>query len=83
VEIEVKRKIVHCFQILLPSHSQINYKNHNISPDISAPITGPFHIEGPFLLENNDYIIKVEVISIDGKILSEPREDVFILPSKI
>jgi len=36
-------------------------------PDISAPITGPFHIEEPFLVENNDYIIKVEVISIDGR----------------
>ncbi len=63
--------------------SKLTIKTTTYSPDISAPITGTFHIEGPFLVENNDYIIKVEVISIDGKILSEPIEDVFILSSKI
>ena len=65
--------------------SKSTIKTTTYGPDISAPITGTFHIEGPFLVENNDYIIKVEVevISIDGKLLSEPIEDVFILPAKI
>jgi plastocyanin len=63
--------------------SKSTIKTTTYGPDISAPITGTFHIEGPFLVENNDYIIKVEVISIDGKLLSEPIGDVFILPAKI
>ena len=63
--------------------SKSTIKTTTYGPDISAPITGTFHIEGPFLVEHNDYIIKVELISIDEKLLSEPIEDVFILPSKI
>ena len=63
------------------SNSTINTTTYG--PDLSAPITGTFHIEGPSLVEPNDYIIKVELISIDGKSLSKPIEDVFLLPAKI
>ena len=63
--------------------SNSTIKTTTYGPDISAPITGTFHIEGPILVEENDYIIKVEIISKDGKTLSEPIEDVFLLPSKL
>ena len=63
--------------------SKSTIKTTTYGPDLSAPITGAYHIEGPILVEPNDYIIKVELISIDGKILGEPIEDVFLLPAKI
>ena len=55
----------------------------DVSAPISAPITGTYHIEGPILVEPNDYIIKVELISINGKSISKPIEDVFLLPAKL
>jgi plastocyanin len=63
--------------------SKSTIKTTTYGPDLSAPITGTYHIEGPLLVEPNDYIIKVELISIDGKSLSKPIEDVFLLPAKI
>ena len=63
--------------------SKSTIKTTTYGPDLSAPITGTYHIEGPILVEPNDYIIKVELISIDGKSLSEPIEDVFLLPAKL
>lgn len=63
--------------------SKSTIKTTTYGPDLSAPITGTFHIEGPILVEPNDYIIKVELISIDGKSLSEPIEDVFLLPAQL
>jgi plastocyanin len=63
--------------------SKSTIKTTTYGPDLSAPITGTYHIEGPMLVESNDYIIKVELISIDKKSLSKPIEDVFLLPSKI
>ncbi len=63
--------------------SKSTIKTTTYGPDLSAPITGTYHIEGPILIEPNDYIINVELISIDGKSLSEPIEDVFLLPAKI
>jgi hypothetical protein len=63
--------------------SKSTIKTTTYGPDLSAPITGTYHIEGPILVEPNDYIIKVELISIDGKRLSEPIEDVFLLPAKL
>lgn len=63
--------------------SKSTIKTTTYGPDLSAPITGAYHIEGPILVEPNDYIIKVELMSIDGKSLAEPIEDVFLLPAKI
>jgi plastocyanin len=63
--------------------SESTIKTTTYGPDLSAPITGTYHIEGPILVEPNDYIIKVELISIDGKSLSKPIEDVFLLPAKL
>lgn len=63
--------------------SKSTIKTTTYGPDLSAPITGTYHIEGPILVEPNDYIIKVELISIDGKSLSTPIEDVFLLPAKL
>jgi plastocyanin len=63
--------------------SKSTIKTTTYGPDLSAPITGTYHIEGPILVEPNDYIIKVELISIDGKSLSKPIEDVFLLPAKL
>ncbi len=63
--------------------SKSTIKSTTYGPDLSAPITGTFHIEGPILVEPNDYIIKVELMSIDGKSLAEPIEDVFLLSSNL
>jgi plastocyanin len=63
--------------------SKSTIKTTTYGPDLSAPITGTYHIEGPILVEPNDYIIKVELISKDGKGLSKPIEDVFLLPAKL
>ena len=52
--------------------SKSTIKTTIYGPDLSVPITTTYHIEGPILVEPNDYIIKVELISIDGKSLSEP-----------
>ncbi|HSF00802.1 MAG TPA: hypothetical protein VLA48_07900 [Nitrososphaeraceae archaeon] len=42
--------------------SKSTIKTTTYGPNISAPITGTFHIEGPILVESNDYIIKVYII---------------------
>jgi plastocyanin len=63
--------------------SKSTIKTTTYGPDLSAPITGTYHIEGPILVESNDYIIKVELTSIDGKSPSKPIEDVFLLPAKL
>lgn len=63
--------------------SKSTIKTTTYGPDLSAPITGTYHIEGPILVEPNDYIIKVELTSIDGKSLSKPIEDIFLLPAKL
>jgi plastocyanin len=63
--------------------SKSTVKTTTYGPDLSAPITGTYHIEGPILVEPNDYIIKVELTSIDGKSLSKPIEDIFLLPAKL
>ncbi|HJT85253.1 MAG TPA: hypothetical protein VJ697_12300 [Nitrososphaeraceae archaeon] len=63
--------------------SKSTIKTTTYGPDLSAPITGTYHIEGPIFIEPTDYIIKVELISIDGKNLSNPIEDVFLLPAKL
>jgi plastocyanin len=63
--------------------SKSTIKTTTYGPDLSAPITGTYHIEGPIFVEPTDYIIKVELVSIDGKSLSKPIEDVFLLPAKL
>jgi plastocyanin len=63
--------------------SKSTIKTTTYGPDLSAPITGTYHIEGPILVEPTDYIIKVELVSIDGKNLSNPIEEVFLLPAKL
>lgn len=63
--------------------SKSTIKTTTYGPDLSAPITGTYHIEGAILVEPNDYIIKVELTSIDGKSPSKPIEDVFLLPAKL
>jgi hypothetical protein len=63
--------------------SKSTIKTTTYGPDLSAPITGTYHIEGPIFVEPTDYIIKVELISIDGKNLSNHIEDVFLLPAKL
>ncbi|HET8794290.1 MAG TPA: hypothetical protein VFM31_10875 [Nitrososphaeraceae archaeon] len=63
--------------------SKSTIKTTTYGPDLSAPITGTYHIEGPIFVEPTDYIIKVELISIDGENLSNPIEDVFLLPAKL
>lgn len=52
-------------------------------PDISAPITGTYHIEGPILVEPSPYTIRVEEISIDNPQAAPAIVDEFLLPNKI
>ena len=49
-------------------------------PDISRPITGTFHIQGPILVEPTNYYIQIEIKSINGKVLDEPITEEFLIP---
>jgi hypothetical protein len=44
--------------------------------------TGTFHIQGPVLVQNSQYGIKVSILAKDNRILSPPLGDVFALPAK-
>lgn len=43
--------------------------------------SGTYHIQGPVLVEDKFYLIKVDIVSKDGTTLSPPITDTFILPS--
>ena len=42
---------------------------------------GAYHVQGPVMTENEDYIITVSITSIDNAMQSQPPSDDFILPS--
>ena len=42
---------------------------------------GAYHVQGPIMTENEDYIITVSITSIDNAVQSQPPSDDFILPS--
>ncbi len=42
---------------------------------------GTFHIQGPVLVDNSVYLIRVQIVAKDGQPLSSPITDVFALPS--
>ena len=52
-------------------------------PDISSPITGTYHIEGPILVEPSPHLIRVEVVEIDNTQPRQPLVDEFMLPTAI
>lgn len=52
-------------------------------PDISAPITGVYHIEGPILVDPSPHTIRVEVVSHDISYPANAIEDEFMLPNKL
>jgi plastocyanin len=43
--------------------------------------SGTYHIQGPVLVEDEIYLIKVDIVSKDGMALSPPITDTFIIPS--
>lgn len=43
-----------------------------VGPDFIKPTTGAYHIEGRFLTLNGDYIIKIQLASVDNKPLEKP-----------
>ena len=52
-------------------------------PDINAPITGTFHIEGPLLFEPYSYRIRVQIVALDYLIPLKPIVDEFALYEKV
>jgi plastocyanin len=52
-------------------------------PDINAPITGTFHIEGPLLIEPYSYRIRVQIVAIDYLIPSKAIVEEFALYEKV
>ena len=49
-------------------------------PDISKPITGTFHIQGPILVEPTNYVLQIQIESINGKVLDTPITEEFLIP---
>jgi plastocyanin len=45
-----------------------------VGPDFIKPTTGAFHIEGRFLTQTGDYLIKTQIASIDNKSLERPMQ---------
>jgi len=52
-------------------------------PDINAPITGTFHIEGPLLIEPYSYRIRVQIVALYYLIPLKPIVDEFALYEKV
>lgn len=67
------------------TENSINISESNIStitygPDISKPITGTFHIQGPILVEPTNYVMQIQIKSINGKTLDKPITEQFLIP---
>ncbi len=56
-------------------------------PDFSSQesyrTTGTFHIQGPVLVKDSPYSIKVDIVEKGNKIISHPVSDVFPIPPKL
>lgn len=65
----------------LLSHSTI--QTTTSGPDLSSPITGTYHIEGPIIVEPSSYLIRVEVVEVDNVQPRQPIVDEFMLPAAI
>lgn len=68
--------------------NSINVSESTIStitygPDISKPITGTFHIQGPILVEPTNYYIHIEINAINDKVLSEAITEEFLIPTTV
>jgi hypothetical protein len=54
-------------------------------PDLSdqegAASDGTYHVQGPVLVENDNYTISVSIVQIDDTAQSSPPSDDFLLPS--
>jgi hypothetical protein len=66
--------------------NSINISKSTIStitygPDISKPITGTFHIQGPILVEPTHYYIQIDIKAINGKVLNEAITEEFLIPT--
>ncbi len=50
---------------------------------IGIRTTGTFHIQGPMLIHNSPYSIRVSIISKDNQILQSPISETFVLPPSL
>jgi plastocyanin len=70
---------------LIPTHRSKNNSTDFTTwgPDFRSQeafrTTGTYHIKGPLLVESSEYDIRIAVIARDGKVLSKPVADTFVL----
>jgi hypothetical protein len=72
---------------VIPTHRYNSSQFITWSPDFrsqeAVQSTGAFHIQGPMLVENSPYSIRVAVIDKDNSVLSNPITDTFDLFPKV
>jgi len=72
---------------VIPTHRYNSSQFITWGPDFrsqeAVQSTGTFHIQGPMLVENSPYAIKVAILSKDNSILSNPVADTFSLFPKV
>jgi hypothetical protein len=72
---------------VIPTHQYNSSQFITWGPDFrsqeAVQSTGTFHIQGPMLVENSSYAIKVAILSKDNSILSNPVADTFSLFPKV
>jgi hypothetical protein len=72
---------------VIPTHRYNSSQFITWGPDFrsqeAVQSTGTFHIQGPMLVENSPYSIRVAVIDKDNSVLSNPITDTFDLFPKV
>jgi plastocyanin len=72
---------------IIPTHRYNSTQFSTWGPDFrsqeAVQSTGTFHIQGPMLVENSPYSIRVAIVSKDNSILSTPIVDTFALFPKL
>lgn len=72
---------------IIPTHRYNTTQFITWGPDFmsqeAVQSTGTFHIQGPMLVENSPYSIKVAIVGKDNSILSTPIADTFALFPKV
>jgi plastocyanin len=72
---------------IIPTHRYNSSQFLTWGPDFrsqeAVQSTGTFHIQGPLLVENSPYSIRVAIIAKDNSVLSNPVVDTFTLFPKV
>jgi plastocyanin len=72
---------------IIPTHRYNSSQFITWGPDFrsqeAVQSTGTFHIQGPLLVENSPYTIRVAIVAKDNSVLSTPASDIFTLFPKV